>query len=134
MRTALAAGLLATAVALAGCAGILGVKPRALGPVRLTAPERNAVSAMEDSADIQFLKRPVVTAVTSVHVYGTNARRISLIGPLFVRPGVCAIGMSYKVTVYSSLVVTYAPEASHQYDQETYKLGPGVGNATVTCK
>ena len=134
IRVAAAAALGAAALELAGCAGIPLIQPHSQAPVKLTSAERSAVSAMEDSAGIQFLKTSTVTAATHVRVYGTRADRITVTGPFFVKAGTCAIGSSYKVTVHSSFVVTYAPQTFHQYDQETFQIGPGVGSGTVTCK
>ncbi|MHB8324768.1 MAG: hypothetical protein ACYDHB_10165 [Candidatus Dormibacteria bacterium] len=70
-RFAMAAALSAAALALAACTGLPAFKPPAPTPVKLTAAERSAVSAMQDSAGIQFCKTPTVVAAARVRAYDT---------------------------------------------------------------
>ena len=95
--------------------------------------EQAAVKAMETSEGVHFLVRHPVVTVKRSRAFGTAAIQITLTGPYVVNPSFCALGIKYHEAVNRWFQVTYAPHASHQYDQATYRNGPDVGTATVTC-
>jgi hypothetical protein len=95
--------------------------------------EQAAVKAMETSEGVQFLVHHPVVTVKPTRAFGTAAFQITLTGPYVVDPSVCALGVKYAEPVHQWLEVTYAPRALHQYDQATYRNGPDVGTATLTC-
>ena len=128
--------VIAATTALTGCASLRLPSPfspaAASKSAHLTGPESAAVKAMEVSAGLQFLGRPIV-AIRRTRAYTTGAYEITLTAPYVVRPSVCALGIKYTLPVHTSFVVIYAPGAAHQYDQETFRNGPVNGSVAVHC-
>jgi hypothetical protein len=96
--------------------------------------EQAAVKAMEASEGVHFLVRHPVVTVRPSRALGTAAFEITLTGPYFVDPSFCVLGIKYHEAVHRWFRVTYAPHAAHQYDQATYRNGPDIGIATVSCR
>lgn len=137
-----ASGVLALSVCITMVAGCSAIHlPSALGGSATPTPrsasldngEQAAVKAMETSEGVHFLVRHPVVTVKRSRAFGTAAFQITLTGPYVVPPVFCALGIRYHESVHSWFQVTFAPFAPHQYDQATYRNGPDVGTATLTC-